>query len=361
MKKFFLITLSIPILILNGQNIDIKIELKTYPLLKAGNEIIMAASQYAGVYNDNVGLNLQEHPLNNGSFIAPEFLVLHHFINMKNGNMEALKQLHEPVSRKNLEKIVNIKAAVEAYKDFDDFTMLSKSVFGDFVRLRYNLINKKGEPIPWILIAKKMDDRYFLTESISHEHIFISLSSENPYNLSNKPFENCKTEGLAALYLDSDGSETKQVNSMAAGRLGIYFKLTRIDENKEHQEEVKVLHEMKEMLKDTSNYSFIELWDTKNKQYFKESDFYLAQIEVQRQFYKQVDKLKPIGVLNAGDEIVLFYLSEIKGGLLSLQLLPLIKENNKYKLTDSLKEYYAWQVLTKPVVLLFIEKTLKGH
>lgn len=341
-----------------SQDINIAITNKIYSVLNNNEEAVLVASEYSGLYEANVGLNLQEHPLNNGSFSYPEFLVLYHFINMKAGNMQALSELYDPESKAILNDIINIRNAEDTYQEFVDFEMLSKAMFGDFVRLRYNLINEEGQPIPWILMARIMDGRYFLTEMMPIEHLFIDVSSVNPYNFSRDEFENISTNGLQNIYFKAKGLELVYDEENSFGNIGIYFKIEKLDGDAKEKEEVKLLHNMKESLKDTADAAFIELWDEENREMLNASEFYKYQIEQQRQFYNQIESLKPLGILKVGKEAVLFYKSEVSEQELPMQMIPIVVEKGKYKLTDRLESYYGWEILNEALVLGVIEEYL---
>lgn len=357
MKKISIL-FAIGILINVGcysQNIDIGINNKIYPVLNNNEEVVLAASEYSGIYETNIGLNLQEHPLNNGSFSHPEFLVLYHFLNMKAGDMQSLMLLYDNESQAILGDIINISNAEQSYQEFVDFEMLSKSIFGKYVRLRYNLINKEGQPIPWILMARKINGRYFLTETMPIEHLFIDVSSVNPYNFSRDEFENINTDGLQDIYYKANGLDLTPVENNDYGNLGIYFRIEKLDGDDDEKEEVKLLQNMKESLQDTADAAFIELWDEENREMLSESEFYKYQIEQQRQFYNQIESLKPLGILKAGKEAVLFYKSEVNGQELPLQMIPIVIENGRFKLTDRLKSYYGWEILNEEAIIKEIE------
>jgi hypothetical protein len=357
--KFSIILLMfLPVYALKAQNIEIELNNKIYPLLTNNGQSVLAASEYSGIYEEGIGLNLREHPLNNNSFSHPEFLVLYHFINMKAGNMEELKKLYDEESASHLSSYINIIQARQAYTDFEDFSLLSKAVFGNYIRLRYNLINTAGQLIPWILIARKIDDRYYLTESMPIEHLFVDISSVNPYNYKREEFENVDVSSIQSVYYSADGLALRVPKNNAFNDLGVYFKIQKFGANPVG-DEVELLKDMKQSLQDTADASFIRLWDAENREMLNSSEFYKMQIEVQRKFYNQIDKLEPLGVLNAGNEAVLFYKSTAGEQELPMQLIPMKKENGQYKLTAKLKSYYAWEILNKKDVLTEIEKYLR--
>ena len=358
--KLFLIFFFGISLISFSQEINIPIEKKSYPILKNGNEIVLAVSEYAGLYKPGIGLNLSNHPDNNYSFNNPEFLVLFHFQSIKEGNWNKLESLFDNESRNNLSQIINIYEAQNAYNDFVDFELLSKSVFGKYIKLRYNFITSSGDEIPWILMAVKDDSRYYLTETMSIDHLFIDVSSVNPYNFSRVDFENINTTRLHPFYFKSNGLQlllTYQDEKYET--LGIYIKLNKYklaDVKTKPTDEIILLNNMKSSLKDTSDVAFINLWNKKNQQKFISSDFYKSRIQIQRQFYNQIDNLIPVAYLKTANELVIFYYSEKDGQRSKIQLLPMKKEDGKYKLTKKLESYYAWEILNEPDVLHEIEK-----
>ncbi|MCF8229592.1 MAG: hypothetical protein K9J24_11640 [Bacteroidales bacterium] len=265
-----------------AQNIDPDLQNKIYPLLENNGEPVLAASEYAAPYAAGIGLNLMEHPLKNGSFRNPEFLVLYHFLFMREGNLGELEQLYDPETQEELGNIIDIDQAAEAYADFKNFELLSKALFGEYVRLRYNFINQEDQPIPWVLIARQIEGRWYLTESLPIEHLFIDVSSVNPYNYSREEFENLNVAGLNQVFFEASGLEFIRVPDNDPGSLGIYYRIEKQTTGKPARE---LLYDMVESLRDTSNARFIDLWDGRNRQKLRSSKFYTYQIEVQRDFY----------------------------------------------------------------------------
>lgn len=343
-------TMSSP---LNAQNLDLDIRLnnQVYPLVLDGNNVVMAASMSYGLYPPGIGMNLQTHPDNNGSFLQPEFLVLHNFIAQKVGNKAALLELYDPDSKELADEKIDIVAAQEAYQDFDDFELLSKSRFGDFVRIRYNLKQTDGDFVPWVLMIQKIGGRYYLNETMPLEHLFIQASSCHPYNLSRDGFEIPDVTGMLALsYLPNGLELTRTQYSMLAQDVITIFLRLHTYSNKEltgtRPEEIRLLEQMKEILSEPvdeesepDNQEFLELWNQEEKLLFSSHEFYATQIQLQREFYSKVQKFEPQGYLKAGNRRILFYHSIIEGQRAPLQVLPLVYEDGRYRLTSSLGSY----------------------
>jgi hypothetical protein len=360
--KKVIILLMIGMMIPSGlwsQDLNVDLQNKVYPLLSNNGKTVMAASEYSALYPIDLGLDLKGTPMDNGAYSQPEFLVLHHFINIKEGNLTLLSELYDEESKDQLPELFDMNEAMAAYRDFDNFELLSKAVFGDFVRIRYNFINKAGEPIPWILMARKIGQRWYLTESMSIEHLFIDVSSVNPENFGREKFANTNVNALEAFLFTADGLETIPIQNQIAGNIGVYFQINKIDaQDGGESGAVLLLMQMKESLRDSSNQKFIQLWDPENKEMFQSSEYYANQIEIQREFYNQIDQLKPLAYLKAGKELVLFYVSEKAGQQSELQLLPMREVNGKYKLCTELENYYAWQILNKKIVRQLITDSL---
>lgn len=346
----------------HSQDIEIDLKNRVFPILTDQGQTILAASEYSGLYPPGIGGNLRNHPMNDGLYRHPEFLVLDHFRAIKQGNFDSLLTLYDSASRNILPGRINIEEAQQAYQPFADFELLSKAVFGDFVRIRYNLVAATGEGIPWILIARNEHDRYYLTETLSIDHLFIDISSVNPWNFNRDVFNDIDVSDLQKIYFEADGLQLKPVAvNNGRGVLGIFFDIQKYTEKETLEDippEVELLYDMKRSLQDTTDAVYLQLWDQRSREKLNSSAFYKNRILIQRQFYNQMNKLVPLGYLKAGNDLILFYKSEKGGQQTSLQLIPMKFEAGRYRLTMKPEHYYAWRILNNPSVMEQIEKYL---
>ncbi|MBK8563781.1 MAG: hypothetical protein IPN76_10685 [Saprospiraceae bacterium] len=261
---------------------------------------------------------------------------------------------------------LNIAIANQAYQAFNDFELFSKNEFGSFIRIRFNFINTQtNDFFPWVLMIRKIGDRYYLTETIPLDHLFISTSSAHPYNLDRSQIKSPPIDKLTSFSFAQDGNDIRQVeNEMdKASAITVWLKLDFYDPDSIEQNptaEISLLEQMKNTLVQKDSTAFIDLW-APDEQAAMTSDVFRSDVEVNRAFYKEISDLKPLGFLKAGDEIVLFFQSKMGDSYLPLQMMAMKRIGNKYKLRASLDSermegFYAWEILNNPFVKNSIER-----
>lgn len=355
MKRFIILLISIWLVVftLYAQNQPYEITMgnKIFAVLENNGQVVMAAGETTAPYPEITGEDLSNAPHNNQQYAYPEFLVLDFFFSVKNADMAGVTSLYDFQSQSLIMDKLNITEAAAAYAAFKDIRLLSKARFGRYVKLRYDMLQNDGKTRPWVLMATESNGRFYLTENMSLDHLFIDVSSASPYNFSRVAFSDVDTSGMLSFYFKASDLSVVADRDWDLNELAVFLKLTRAGSGTDVERNAfRLLQEMKASLDDTLNLKYIELWDEAAKQALESSDYARQQIEVQRSFYRKVTRLQPVAWLKAGDELVLFYFSEVNDKTGPLQLLSMRFNGKKWKLTRRLKSYYAWQILNEPVV-----------
>ncbi len=359
----FIIGLFLFIHKISAQYSVVKISTTPYSLIK-DDAVRMAISVPTGVYIGKIGKNL-EKKTGSLAFQEPEFLVLAFFKMIKTADMDGMVDLYDEASRGLIRERLNIAIANQEYQAYNDFELFSKNEFGSFTRIRFNFINTKtNDFFPWVLMIRKIGDRYYLTETIPLEHLFISASSAHPNNLNRIQIKSPPIDKLTSFSFAQDGNDIRQVeNEMdKASAITVWLKLDFYDPDSIEQNptaEISLLEQMKNTLVQKDSAAFIDLW-APDEQAAMTSDVFRSDVEVNRAFYKKISDLKPLGFLKAGDEIVLFFQSKMGDSYLPMQMMAMKRIGNKYKLrasldTERLEGFYAWEILNNPSVKNAIE------
>jgi hypothetical protein len=349
---------------LTGQSINPKLSDRAYSLIQ-DEQTGMAVSVSTGLYESGIGKNLEKLP-DIGGFQRPEFLVLEFFNMIKNADINGMMALYDPESREMIRERLDIAQASKEYQSFNDFELFSKNVFGNICRVRFNFINTStGDFFPWVLMMKQIGNRYFLTETILLDHLFISTSSAHPYNLSKSPYLNCQLSGMAGFYFIPEGDSLRFVSEQPVipNAIGIWLNLVTYDPIaiEEHPtDEVLLLNQMRTTLVTKDSAGFVDLWAPEEKEALT-SDVFQSDLAVNRVFYNKTSSLMPLGLLKVGEEIVVFFRSKVGDAYLPLQLMAMKKIGNDYKLRSSLdteimERFYAWQILNNTYVTNAIEQ-----
>ena len=320
----------------------------------------MAASMMNGVYDSVFDGTLRNHRDHDESYTHPEFLVLGFYDMIRERNMQGLIELYDESSKLLIDEKLDINAAGEAYAGFSGFELLSKSVFGSYVRIRFNMILENGNLFPWVLMIRQNGSRYYLTETIPLNHLFISVASTHPYNHLKDPYPSPSLADMQAFSFVQEEEDIELVDPQRAPReaITVHLKLNAFDPQDigdTPTEEITVLRQMKETLVNGDSLAFLNLWDAEERDLFASNEIYQTQIEIQRDFYMQVDSIAPLGYLRAHDEIVLFYKSQVDETTLPLQLLVMKRVDGAYKLNSALEHYYAWEILNNRDVMAAID------
>lgn len=360
MKKLILLLFSfgwiISITYSQSQPYEPQMEQRIFPILKNGEKVVLAAGQTTAAYPPITGEQLSVSPHNNQQYSHPEFLVLDFFLAVKNTDLETVTSLYETSSQAIIRDKLNIAEAANAYNDFPDIRLLSKAQFGDYLKIRYDMMLPDGMPRPWVLMVHKNGDQYNLTENVPLDHLFIDISSVCPFNYSREEFQSVDTFGMSAFYFTANELSLTPTNSWQENDLAVFIEITQFgSDNNTEQSAKELLLKMKSSLSDSTYKNYINLWDEKSRDLLQHSTYAWQQLEIQSSFFKKVSKLNPVGLLLADEELVLFYFSEINNQQGEMQLLPMRLENNKWRLTKRLSNYYAWQILNEPIVKKSIE------
>ena len=344
--------------LLTGQNINPKLGDDAYALMK-DNQPTMAISVASSLYEPGLGLRLEKLP-DATTYQRPEFLVLAFYKMIKKADLNGLLELYDPQSREMMRERLDIVQANKEYQTFNDFELFSKNVFGDICRIRFNFINtNNGDFFPWVLMMKKIGNRYYLTETISLDHLFISASSAHPYNLSKSPYPSCQLAGMQGFYFVPEGDSLRLVGERSGipNTIGIWLNLVMYDPIAIEQhptDEVVILQQMRATLVAKDSAGFVNLWAPEEQEAMT-SDVFQSDVAVNRAFYNKISSLRPVGFMQAGDEMVVFFRSKMGEAYLPLQMMALVKIGAEYKLrasldTEIMERYYAWQMLNNPFV-----------
>jgi hypothetical protein len=366
-KSLAIILIAFGFFRMQAQAPDPALDAAPYTIINNG----MAVSVATALYPPGFGLNLGKMP-GADAFKQPEFLVSAYFNMIKTADMQGIVALYDPESQDLIRERLDIKTANREFQSYDDFELFSKNSFGDLYRIRFNFINRKSKDMfPWVLMIRKIGERYYLTETIPLEHLFISASSAHPYNLSREPFKRPNLSGFQVFSFAQDGLNLQKSNPQpdnSTDRITVYLKLEAYDSaaiSKQMPEEIMLLENMKKALVARDSAAFINLWGPE-EQAVMATETFRTDIEVNRAFYEKISALKPLGFLKAGDETVLFFRSRINAQLLPLQMMAMKNINGRYKLRTSLDQekqalYYAWEILNNEAVKKEIEAYFKGN
>lgn len=351
-----LILLCFP-LFASGQ-INITMQSTPFTILSNNNEVTMAGSVLSGYYEADYGLNLENNPSNDGSFSQPEFLILYDFLAKKNRDKESMLLLYDPESREKANENIDIFEASKAYEDFVDFRLMSKFVYGDNIRIRYNFIVNTGEVYPWVQMIKKIGDRYYMTETIPISSLLIQLGSSSPLNYKQEGFSPSDVSSLNVLKFIPDSVNSKLNNSYQGNDFAdVYVNIEKIDSNYSGAE-IELLNQMFHALKNDDKDLFISLWDPETVSEFQFTSEFKNQLEIMMDLYKEIAVYSPAGILRAGNECVLFYNCTMNDGTKGQLLFPLIFKNGKFYLEPALTHYYAWTLLNTDIIAQEINNIL---
>lgn len=343
------------------QNLQVTMTTEPFEIADGDNGVSMAGVVPSGLYDVFSGMSLKGSAIDDGSFTSPEILVLYDFLYKKEGDKNALLGLYDDDSRQLANAKIIINATIDAYKDFDDFELLSKNEVEDFVRVRYNLVTNDGRRIPWVLMMRKIGQRYFLTETISADDIFVLLSASNPYNYFRQPYAPADVSGLKVLNLKKSGEEFILSTDEAENGLRIFLALKKyeLETIEAAQNEIGTLKQMATALINGDKNGFITLWDAEEQMYFNTDEFYEEQVNTMISFYERVNVVTPAGSLKIENEIVVFYYISIKNGNAFFTLVPMREEAGKFVLIPELENYSAWAILNIPVIQDGIKQLLQ--
>lgn len=352
MKNFVLVLILFAACNLYSQNVQVTMTSEPFEISDGRNGVSMAGVVPSGLYDEFSGLSLRGSEIDDGSFTSPEILVLYDFLYKKEGDKDALLSLYDDESRQLANAKIIINATIEAYRDFNDFELLSKNEIEDFIRIRYNLVTNDGRRIPWVLMIRKIGERYFLTETISADDIFVLLSASNPYNYFRQSYTAADVTGLKVLNLKKSGNDFVLSNDYNENGLRLFMDLKKYDLETidAGQNEIATLKKMATALLEGDKSGFISLWDAEEQIYFNTDEFYEEQVNNMISFYERVNLITPAGSLQIENEIVVFYYISIKNGNAFFTLVPMREEAGKFVLIPELENYAAWTILNIPVI-----------
>jgi hypothetical protein len=347
MKKILLIFFILTGYNLYSQNIDIYLNDIPFTILSDAGAPVLGASVNTGVYPGGIGLNLENTPGNNNSFTKPEFLILNDFKSKKAREKGALLSLYDDESRLVADSKIDIDKAADSYKDFKDFELVSKNSVGDFQRIRYNLIKNDGGFAPWVAMIRKLNGRYYLTETVPLNGLFILTSSCHPNNTSTAPYIPLETSGLEKLNFTSEGfSDSQGYSDIKEKNIEIYFKANRPD----NSTRFNVLNDMKNALLSESKEKYLNLWNSDERKILEGNENFEGNFNLQKDFYEKVKELIPLGFIQANDESVLFFKAVIDEKTSVYQTIPVVLINGNYYLKSALSNYYGWAIINHPLV-----------
>lgn len=351
MRKIIFIVLSFLCLpVLGNAQISITLQNIPFTILSNNNEVTMAGSVLSGYYESDYGLNLENNPSNDGSFSQPEFLILYDFLTKKNRDKESMLLLYDAESREKANENIDIFEASKAYEDFLNFKLMSKFVYGDNVRIRYDFITNTGETYPWVQMIKRVGTRYYMTESIPISNLLIQLGSSSPLNYKGESFSPSNVSSLNVLKFISDSVSSKLNNTYRGNDFtDVYVSIEKIDSNYSGSE-TELLNQMFYALKNDDKDLFISLWDPEEVSKFQFTPEFKSQLEIMMDLYKEIVVYSSVGILRADNECVLFYNCTMSDDTKGLLMFPLILKDGKFYLEPALKHYYAWTLLNTDII-----------
>lgn len=361
--KLLIVLTFLPITI-QSQKIDVVLSNDPFPLIGNADSCGFAASVFSGIYPKGIGLNLQKEFSGEDVHSRPELLVLYEFIYKKDGNKEGLYGLYDGESQPLLSKIININSTSTAFNNFSDFELLSKNKFGSLIRIRYSFITNDGQRFPWVSMIVKINDKYFLTQSIPINNIFIQTASGHPYNHSRELYKSVDTkEMFRVIYKQISDSVINIIDDYDnTQNITLFFNINKYDTNLikiNPPEEVNLLFNMINNLRDDKFSVYKNLWSPSEREEVISSEGFLPQYQLQQDFYKDVDSIKLLGNISGQNEKIILFRVRKKDLLYPLQMLLVEKVQNKFYLKSDTKHYYAGKILERDDVRIQLLEFLK--
>lgn len=333
---------------------QINIELSNVPfeMTSYNGNTTFAGSILSGLYKEIYGLNLSDNKLNDENFSEPEFLVLADFLSKKKNDKQFLLSLYENDSlRKIAGESIDMNEAHKSYQIFSDFRLISKFVYGNKVRIRYDLIEQDGSTFPWFAMIKKINGRYYLADEIPINDLLIQIGSASPYNMPDIPFISADISGTNMLKFVSEG-DSSVVNLTYTGDdfAGIYLNLEKIDSN-DNSGDTQLIKDMFSYIRNNDKDSFLSLWlpgEIEKVNVTIESE---DADDLMMNFYKEVTSFTPAGIFRSGNERVLFYHCLMSDGTKMFLLFAVTQKDDRLYFESELSNYYAWTLLNTPVIM----------
>ena len=353
-RKLIKLLLLVIALTVSAQTQKLNIVLKNdpFPLIGSADSCGFAASVFSEIYSPGIGLNLQGEFLGEDAHTLPELLILNEFIYKKDGNKDGLYNLYDSNSQPLLSKIININSTRTAYNNFSDFELLSKNEFGSLIRIRYSLITNSGKRFPWVSMIVKINDQYFLTQSIPINNIFIQTSSGHPYNHSRELYKGVDTKEMfriiykqisdSVINIVDDYDDTKNIT--------LFFNINKYDTSLikiNPPAEVNLLFNMINNLRDDKFSEYKNLWSPLEREELISSEGFLPQYQLHQDFYKDVDSIELLGNISGQNEKIILFRVRKKDLLHPLQMLFVEKVQNELYLKSGTKQYYAGRILER--------------
>jgi len=348
-----------------SQNLNIILINDPFPLIGDADTNGFAASVFSGIYPQGIGLNLQEDFFGEDAHTLPELLILNEFIYKKDGNKDGLYSLYDSKSQPLLSKIININSTRTAYSNFTDFELLSKNEFGSLIRIRYSLITSSGKRFPWVSMIVKINDKYFLTQSIPIDNIFIQAASGHPYNHSRELYKSVDAkEMLRIIYKQISDSVINIVDDYDDTKnITLFFNINKYDTNlikTNPPEEVRLLFNMIKTIRDDKFSEYKDLWTPLEREEVISSEGFFPQYQLQQDFYKDVDSIEILGNINGQNEMIILFRVRKKDLLYPLQILFVEKVQNEFYLKTGTKQYYAGRILERDDVRNLLLEVLEN-
>lgn len=347
MKKILLVIFIFAALNIYSQDIDIYLQNTPFTILSDAGEPVLGASVATGVYPAGIGLNLESIIGNDNSFSKPEALILNDFKYKKGRDKTGLLSLYDDESKLMADSKTDIDKAADAYKDFKDFELISKNSVGDFQRIRYNLLKNDGGFAPWVAMIRKLNGRFYLTETVPLSSLFIMTSSAHPNNNSTVPFILMETANMEKLNFISEGyTESYGASEVNEKNIEVYYKINKAD----NSSRFSVLNEMKNALISDDKDKYLSLWNAEERKMLEGNENFANNFKLQKDFYDRVKNIAALGYIQTGEESVLFFKAVIDEKTNVYQVIPVIMINGKYYLKSALSSYYGWAIINHPLV-----------